>query len=86
MRLGLRREKKVARPDLEKGRDRFHEERIAGARSMRGKLHILQGKLLADVARLPDELRDKAYEKACDLVAGAIDEIEILRVEERWSV
>lgn len=82
---GLRKEENMTRPDFEKGRDRFYEERIAGAHTLRGKLHILQGKLLADVARLPDSMRDRAYEKACELLTGVIDEIEIMRVEERWS-
>lgn len=66
-------------------RDAWWEERAARAATSRERLRVAHDRLLADIARLPEHLRDGARELAAARLRDLCDEIEIRRREERLT-
>ncbi|MFE0472400.1 hypothetical protein ACFW2V_12370 [Streptomyces sp. NPDC058947] len=75
----------MARPEMETYRDRWWTDRLRAADTPKKRVHALQGKLLADISRLPEDQRDAAWEMAARELAGIIDEIHIKVAEEVWA-
>lgn len=56
-------------------REQYYEDLLEEAESPKERFEVLRSKLLADVKRLPDELRDGAYASAADALKGVIEAI-----------
>lgn len=54
-------------------RNRWYERQIEMARTPQDEFEILRGKFLADVKRLPEGLRDGAYESAIEALRSVIE-------------
>lgn len=65
-------------------REEWYAKQLEAEPTPKGKVLVLQGKLFADIKRLPEERQDEAFEMAADMVQNILDEIEIRRIE-RWS-
>jgi hypothetical protein len=59
-----------------KGREKYYEDLLEGAESPKERFEVLRSRLLADVKRLPAELRDGAYASAADALKGVIEAID----------
>jgi hypothetical protein len=81
VRRGSERRRNVGRPDPNTYRERFWEERLAGADTPRKKVYLLQNKMLADIEGLPSEHQDAARELAVIGLEDILDEIRIRVVE-----
>lgn len=66
-------------------RNEWYEKRIASAPSLKGKVLILQGKLLADAERLPERWRDEALVLIATMTETIADEIQQMCAVERWT-
>lgn len=66
-------------------RDEWYKTKIAQALTLRGKIRILQSKLLADVQDLPEDWRDEALVLVATRTEGILDEIHEMLVVERWT-
>lgn len=66
-------------------RDAWWEQRLAQADTAKDRMAALYGKLLADIARLPEEEQEMACEVAAKLLEEAVGEIQVYRAEERLS-
>lgn len=75
----------MARPEMESYRDAWWENHIATADTPKKKVHALQGKILADISRLPEGRREAAWEMAARELTGILDEIQIKVAEEAWA-
>lgn len=75
----------MARPENSQARDNWWKQRIEGAPTLKGRIHMLQSKVLADLDRLPGECREEIEKMVADATANLLDEIEIRRVEIAWS-
>lgn len=67
-------------------REQWWEERLASAPNSRGKVMVLQNKLLADVAKLPEDRQEEAFALVVDQLENALNEIENRRLEQEWSI
>lgn len=65
----------MARTENPERRERYYEGLLEEAGSPKERFEVLRSKLLADVKRLPDELRDGAYASAADALKGVIEAI-----------
>lgn len=75
----------MARPDRSSHRDKWWEERLKGAQTPKAKVTVLQGKLLADLSRLPEQFQDEARDLTALLLEGVLDELAIKTIELEWS-
>lgn len=66
-------------------REQWWEERISSAPTCRGKVMVLQNKILADVAKLPEDHQEEAFALVIDQLTNALDEIAIKSIELEWS-
>lgn len=66
-------------------RDDWYARQIDGAPTFEKKVHLLHGKLLSDITRLPEQRREEAFELAATMLSDVIDEVEIRRIDERWA-
>lgn len=57
-------------------RERWYEQELEAAPSPKAEFEVLRSKLAADVKRLPEELRDGAYQVAVDALRGVIEAVE----------
>lgn len=67
----------MGRPDPNTYREKFWEERLAGADTPRKRVYLLQNKMLADIEGLPSEQQDAARELAVTGLEDILDEIRI---------
>ena len=65
----------MARMRNPENRQRYYDELLDEAGSPKERFEVLRSRLLADVKRLPDELRDGAYLSAADALKGVIEAI-----------
>jgi hypothetical protein len=75
----------VAYPERETYRDTWWEARLKEADTPQKKVTVLQGKILADISKLPERHRDAARELAAHVLEGLVDEIQIKVAEEAWA-
>jgi len=59
-----------------KGREKYYEDLLEEAESPKERFEVLRSRLLADVKRLPVELRDGAYASAADALKSVIEAID----------
>lgn len=59
-----------------KGREKYYEDLLEEAESPKERFEVLRSRLLADVKRLPAELRDGAYASAADALKSVIEAID----------
>lgn len=59
-----------------KGREKYYEDLLEEAESPKERFEVLRSRLLADVKRLPAELRDGAYTSAADALKSVIEAID----------
>lgn len=59
-----------------KGREKYYEDLLEEAESPKERFEVLRSRLLADVKRLPVDLRDGAYASAADALKGVIEAID----------
>lgn len=65
----------MARESSVEKRNQWYERQMELADGPRDKFEILRSKLFADVKRLPEELRDGAYETAVEALRSVIEGI-----------
>lgn len=58
-----------------KRREHWYAQRVEGASTPKEEFEVLRSRFMADVKRLPEELRDGAYQNAVEALAGAIESI-----------
>lgn len=75
----------MARPENSQARDNWWKQRIDAAPTLKGRLHVLQSKVLADLDRLPEECQEEVRSMVAEATANLLDEIEIRRAEIAWS-
>lgn len=67
----------MARPEMDTYRDQWWEQHLRAASTPRKKVHALQSKILADVARLSPEQQDAACELVAQHLKNILDEVQI---------
>lgn len=75
----------VSRREDDSYRDKWWEEKLAGADTPKKKVTVLQAKILADIQKLPEDQRGEALELAAVMLENLADEIAIRAEEERWT-
>ncbi|AXH66347.1 hypothetical protein SEA_SATIS_188 [Streptomyces phage Satis] len=66
----------MGRPVNTEFRARWYERELEAAPDPKAEFEVLRSKLAADVKRLPEELRDGAYQVAVDALRGVIEAVE----------
>lgn len=75
----------MARREDDSYRDKWWEDKLAGADTPKKKVTVLQAKILADIQKLPENQREEALELASVMLENLVDEIAIRIEEERWT-
>ena len=65
----------MGRPANTEFRQQWYEEKLREKKDPRGRFDTLRGKLAADIKKLPEPLRNGAYEQAISAVQGVIDAV-----------
>jgi hypothetical protein len=74
----------VARPECSSYRDEWWDNKLKGAKTPKGRVTVLQNKILADVSKLPEGLQDEMYERIASILEDALEEVALQSREGVW--